>query len=80
MTINGGKPHAVGDRGQRYEITYFDGRAAERRTLGWCETREQADMVVLTMSSHPVWSGFQITDRHETPNQQVGSVGCVGRI
>ena len=77
MTINGGKPHQVGDRGQRYEITYFDGRAAERRTLGWCETREQADMVVLTMSGHPVWSGFEISDRHETPN--VLDTGALGR-
>lgn len=65
MTINGGKPHAVGDRGQRYEITYRDGRTAERRTLGWCETREKADMIVLAMSSHPTWSAFEIEDRSE---------------
>ena len=71
MTTNGGKPHAVGDRGQRYEITYLDGQNAQRRTLGWCATREQADMVVLTMSDHPVWSGFEIIDRHEPPNAAI---------
>jgi hypothetical protein len=71
MTINGGKPHAVGDRGQRFEVTFFNPATFKRQVLGWCETREDADKIVATMRDHPVWEQFQIVDRHEPPNAEV---------
>jgi len=71
MTINGGKPHAVGDRGQRYEVTFFNSATFKRQVLGWCETREDAERIVATMSDHPVWEQFQIVDRGMTPNAEL---------
>lgn len=68
MTINGGKPHAVGDRGQRFEVTFFNPATFGRQVLGWVETREDAERIVATMSDHPVWEQFQIVDRGKTPN------------
>jgi hypothetical protein len=71
MTINGGKPHAVGDRGQRFEVTFFNPATFKRQVLGWCETREDADKIVATMRDHPVWEQFQIEDRSKTPNDKL---------
>ena len=68
MTINGGKPHAVGDRGQRYEVTFFTPATTQRHVLGWCETRADAERIVASMRDHPVWEQFQIEDRSKTPN------------
>jgi hypothetical protein len=53
MTINGGKPHAVGDRGQRYEVTFFNPATFKRHVLGWSETREGADSMVAGVNAHP---------------------------
>src|SRR5689334_25301932 len=35
MTHSGGKPHPVGDKGQRYEVTVFDTGKNERIVVGW---------------------------------------------
>lgn len=69
MTINGGKPHAVGDRGQRYEVTFFNPATLKRHVLGWSETREGADSMVAGINVHPVWEQPHITDRH-LPHEQ----------
>lgn len=67
MTINDGKPHAVGDRGQRYEVTFFNPATFKRHVLGWSETREGADSMVAGVDAHPVWEQPRITDRFSPP-------------
>ena len=50
MTHSGGKPHTnVGDKGQRYEVTFFDEEVNLRRVFGWSEDYEGA---VKTKSKH----------------------------
>lgn len=63
MTINGGKPHAVGDRGQRYEVTFFNPATDKRQVLGWSETREGADSLVAGIDKHPTWRSPIVQDR-----------------
>lgn len=67
MTINGGKPHAVGDRGQRYEVTFFNPAAFKRQVLGWSETLEGAESMVAGVNAHPAWEQAQIEDRRPEP-------------
>lgn len=66
MTINGGQPHAVGDRGQRFEITFFDPEARCRKVLGWCETKEGAQRMAAGVEKHPSWQLPEIRDRKAT--------------
>lgn len=61
MTHSGGKPHEVGDRGQRYEISFFDGE--KRRVLGWTDIGEVAQTMASSVHKHPVWSEPEIRDR-----------------
>lgn len=68
MTINGGKPHAVGYRGQRYEVTFFNPATSQRHVLGWSSTLEGAESMVDGINKHPAWEQPQIVDRHEPPN------------
>ena len=63
MTINGGQPHAVGDKGQRYEVTYFDPQANCRKVLGWSDTAEGAQRMADGVEKHPSWQYPWITDR-----------------
>lgn len=61
MTHSGGKPHAVGDRGQRYEVTYQDGN--DRHVMGWAECLDGAEIMVKAINLHPVWHHPIIRDR-----------------
>jgi hypothetical protein len=63
VTHSGGKPHAVGDRGQRYQVTYFDEAANKRKVCGWSDTAEGARSFVDGIIQHPGWSFAQIWDR-----------------
>jgi hypothetical protein len=63
MTINGGQPHAVGDKGQRYEVSFFDQASNCRRTLGWSTTIEGAISMASGVEHHPSWALPWITDR-----------------
>jgi hypothetical protein len=63
MTINGGKPHAVGDKGQRYEVSFLDAGANCRRVLGWSTTIDGARSMASGVEHHPSWSFPWITDR-----------------
>lgn len=66
MTINGGQPHAVGDRGQRYEVTFFNPATRKRQVLGWASTLEGAEGMVAGIYKHPAWEQPRVEDR-ETP-------------
>lgn len=61
MTHSGGKPHAVGDRGQRYEVSYFDGE--KRQVMGWTDDAEAARKMGDSVDKHPVWEFPQVRDR-----------------
>lgn len=63
MTINGGQPHAVGDRGQRYEVTFFNPATKRRQVLGWSATHDGAASMAAAVDAHPSWEQPQIEDR-----------------
>jgi hypothetical protein len=68
MTWGGGKPHAVGDRGQRYEVTYIDPESDDpkkRRVFGWSDTTEGAKRMVDSINAHPVWTEPETRDRQQ---------------
>lgn len=63
MTHSGGKPHAVGDHGQRYEVTYFEPRENKRKVFGWADTPEAAARMASAIEKHPAWEYPQVRDR-----------------
>jgi hypothetical protein len=63
MTHSGGQPHNVGDKGQRFEVTFFDPRANVRKVFGWSDTAEGAQAMGNSIDAHPVWQFPQVTDR-----------------
>lgn len=63
MTHSGGKPHAVGDRGQRYEVSVLDPLSSKRHVLGWTDSKETADGMCAAMKKHPSWKDPEVKDR-----------------
>ncbi len=63
MTHSGGKPHQVGDRGQRFEVSFFDPAINARRVLGWTTSVEDARRMADAVDAHPNWSYPWVTDR-----------------
>lgn len=63
MTHSGGKPHAVGDRGQRYQVTFFDESANKRKVFGWTNSAEDAANMATTLALRPNWTLAQVWDR-----------------
>ena len=63
MTHSGGKPHAVGDRGQRFEVTFFDPYENKRIVLGWTDDEQVARKMGDSVDLHPSWQWPQIRDR-----------------
>lgn len=66
MTHSGGKPHAVGDRGQQYEVTYRDSDG-RRHVMGWCSTLEGARSFANSIRLHPSMDSPHIRDRWICP-------------
>jgi hypothetical protein len=75
MTHSGGKPHAVGDRGQRYEVSFYDPEAGKRRVMGWSNTLDGARSFMDAIDAHPVWTDPRVRDREA--DEDVGSSGQV---
>jgi len=63
MTHSGGKPHAVGDRGQRYEITIYDEELQQRVVLGWSEDELGAHRMGQAAITRPSWRDYKVRDR-----------------
>ncbi len=63
MTNSGGKPHAVGDRGQRYEVSVSDRDVGGRRTVCWTNSREDALRIAKSIESRPGWACGGVLDR-----------------
>lgn len=63
MTHSGGKPHTnVGDRGQRYEVSYADWDGA-RFVIGWSDVRTGVGAMVEMIAQHQTKRAPQILDR-----------------
>ncbi len=52
----------VGDKGQRYEVRYKDGKNVEH-VMGWAGTQAGAQTLSDAIDKHPVWHSPQIVDR-----------------
>lgn len=63
MTHSGGKPHEVGDRGQRYEVSVFDEGQNKRIVLGWTNNPESASEMAAGAELRPGWTHAQVKDR-----------------
>jgi len=64
MTHSGGKPHTnVGDRGQRYEVSYWDISDRVRKVFGWATTLEGAAQFCGAIDLHPNMDKPQVFDR-----------------
>lgn len=64
MTHSGGKPHPVGDRGQRYEVSFLALGSNVRKALGWTDGMTTAQKLVEAIDAHPAWSDPEIRDRY----------------
>lgn len=53
---------STGDRGQRYQVMFFDG-AGNEQTLGWTVDADGGGLVP-GLKKHPVWKLSRIIDRH----------------
>ncbi len=56
---------ATGDRGQRYEVTFFNPNTEQRQVLGWCRTIKGAESMRDGVYKHPSWHSPEIRDRQE---------------
>lgn len=63
MTHSGGKPHNVGDQGQRYEVSYFDLDTRQRKVFGWSNNLIGARVMCRSIRMHPAWEAPEIKDR-----------------
>lgn len=63
MTHSGGKPHAVGDKGQRYEVSVFDEGKKERIVIGWSNDAAVARSMADSAELRPSWTFAQVRDR-----------------
>ncbi len=70
MTINGGKPHAVGDRNQQYEIRCKKKFTNEVMVIGWTDVLWTARGMCDGVTLSPSWHSPVIIDRRNN-NQEV---------
>lgn len=76
MTWGGGKPHPVGDQGQRYEVSFSEN--GTRKVMGWTPTIEGARRFCASITLHPVWTEPQIWDREQQAMVPVDDGGKKG--
>jgi hypothetical protein len=66
MTHSGGKPHAVGDKGQRYEVRATGViKEGEEHVIGWSDKLETAVSLRDGILLHPCATSAKIFDRQE---------------
>jgi len=61
VTHSGGKAHEVGDRGQRFEVSYIANYC--RKVYGWTDELEIAKEMAACIAAHPAWKHARINDR-----------------
>lgn len=69
MTHSGGKPHNVGDKGQRYEVRATGYPKTEESVIGWTDNLDGADRMAGAVRKAPGCTSTVIFDRQE--NKQV---------
>lgn len=84
MTHSGGKPHKVGDRGQRYQVTYMAENPESSETfpfvkkiLSWTDDLATAERMAQSILAHPTWRRPEIEDRaaaREVSEAIIGSI------
>lgn len=66
MTHSGGKPHNVGDKGQRYEVlAHGYPKKDETDVIGWSDTLEGAERMMNAILKAPGCTSAKIFDRQE---------------
>lgn len=65
MTHSGGKPHPVGDRGQRYEVRMVGYPEEGNNVLGWTDELTVAEKMMSSILKAPGCTSAQIFDRKE---------------
>lgn len=63
MTHSGGKQHAVGDRGQRYEIRAIGWPDEGEGVIGWNENAEGAERTAASIRKAPGCTKAWVIDR-----------------
>jgi len=53
----------TGDQGQRYEISYWDIEKEKRLIYGWCEIKQIANAIIISINKNPSWRNGEIRDR-----------------
>ena len=55
--------HATGDRGQRWEVSFFNPVTNARQVYGWTDDQAAALRMADSVEKHPSWAFPQVTDR-----------------
>lgn len=63
MTHSGGKPHPTGDRGQRFEISYWSKAYHRRMIFGWSDNVAGAVAMAESINLNPSMTHPEIKDR-----------------
>lgn len=53
----------IGDRGQRYEVSYLEADGIERKSFGWANTRRGVEGMVRSIELHPTMEEPEVYDR-----------------
>lgn len=65
MTYSGGKPHVVGDRGQRYEVRATGWPRTEKSAIGWTDLISKAAQMAASARTNPSCISTEIFDRQD---------------
>lgn len=65
MTHSGGKPHAVGDNGQRYEVRATGWPLAGESVIAWTNDKASADARAASILKAPSCTASRVIDRHD---------------
>jgi hypothetical protein len=65
MTHSGGKPHNVGDRGQRFEVRASGYPKPEQSVIGWSDGIDGAERMAAAIRQAPGCTSTEIFDRQE---------------
>ena len=55
----------VGDKGQRYEVTYSKDDSGKRYVLGWTDNLEAVKGMMESIRLHPEWHSPSFRDRNK---------------
>jgi hypothetical protein len=65
VTHSGGKPHAVGDKGQRYEVRATGYPKPGQNVIGWASDFERAVGMANAIAKAPTCTASEVFDREK---------------